>query len=217
MSRWHKFEIRQYDLVREKSELDLRALFKNAHRWSRANASGKWKMVSLKPRGPRRTGIRAFLRYKPISGDSIIISFKKERDALLFKMFFPEFKDGDHYHYVDVILPVIRRAATNQLVSEILSVQPMTGKAGAIYALKARHEKSVSPSQRRAERRRLREKGVFFFPSQQVRKATGRKRPKQPLMPSQKTIKRIMKNAPESSKIMMKMIENTHKAVARGR
>ena len=217
MSRWHKFEIRQYDLVREKSELDLRALFKNAHRWSRSNASGKWKMVSLKPSGPRRTGIRTFLRFKPISGDSIIISFKKERDALLFKMFFPEFKDGDHYHYVDVILPVIRRAATNQLVNEILGVQPMTGATGAVFALKVRHEKSVSPSQRRAERRRLREKGVFFFPSQQARKATGRKRPKQPLMPSQKTIKRIMKNAPESSKIMMKMIENTHKAVARGR
>lgn len=216
MSKWHKFEIRHYDLVREKSELDLRALFKSAYRWSRANASGKWKVVTLKPSGPRRIGIRTFLRFKPIGGDSIIFSFKKKRDALLFKMFFPEFKDGGHYHYVDVILPIIKRAATKQLVSEILGVQPMTGSVGGVFALKVRYEKRKSPSQRRAERRRLREKGIFFT-SQQVRKATVRKRPKEPLMPSPKTVKRIMKNAPKSAAIMMTMLENTRKELARGR
>ena len=172
MSNWHQFGVRHRELA--EASVDLRDLYKQTYRWLKAEAKGKWKISRLKPTGVRPLPIRAFLKFTPIPGDTLIVSIKKERDVALFKMFFSDF-----YHpraagtdLTRVILPMMRRVMPNLLAQSIIGVQPMTGTPAALHVLKARYsDQSISnnvfygkgsPSQRRAQRKRLRRKGVVF-------------------------------------------------------
>lgn len=221
MSKWHQFEVSQYDL--READLDLRDLFKNTHRWLKANASGKWKIV--RNENKVRVGIRTFLRYSPMNGDKLVVFLKKERDVTLFKMFFSEYfrPYGPVEKVSKVLISLVRRVMPGIIANDILGVQNMSGPVGALYTHSVRYvDQKVdrifmfgrcSPSQRRAKRRRLRNKGVLIT-STQVR-SSGEKIPL--TLPSRKTLNKIISRNEQHKKYISMMLENTLKEMSRGR
>ncbi len=175
MSKWQQFEVRQFDLNHREADYDLRGLYKDAYRWLKANASGKWKIARLRS-GSGIVSIKPFLKFEPFASDGIKVSVKSERDAALFKMFFAErFVKAP---IAGIILPIIKRSLGTMLAHQILGVQPMTGPTAGIFALKTRYADQSnpnngmfgrSPSQQRAWRKRMRKLGVVFT-SQQFRR-----------------------------------------------
>lgn len=205
MSKWHQFEVRQFDLNHREADYDLRGLYKDAHRWLKANASGKWKIARLRSNGGLMS-IRSFLKFEPVASDGIKISVKSDRDAALFKMFF-----ADRFvraPAAGIIFSIIRRNAGSLLASQIVGVQPMTGPVGHVFALKTRYVDQSnpnnrmfggSPSQRRAWRKRMRKLGVVFTAHQ--------------FRPKGQPIKSFAKAKMD----LNALLENTRKELLRGR
>ena len=168
MSKWHKFDVYQFELA--DAGFELRDLYKQTYRWLKTEAKGKWKITRVRNTGGT-ISIRPFLKFEPMSRDRLVVSLKKQRDVSLFKLYF-----SDHYHPVvrdikreidPVLLPIIRKTVPQLLAQAIISVQPMSG----IGVTKSYVDQTLSnnatfrgpsPSQQRALRKRLKKKGWVF-------------------------------------------------------
>ncbi len=176
MSKWHQFEVRQYDL--RDAGVELRDLYKQTFHWLAANANGKWKVSRLRGSSKplRIIPIRTFLLFTPLADDTLIVSLKKERDVTLFKLFFSDYRElTPEVKFQKVLISLVRRSVPTLIANSIIGVQPMTGKTSAVFALKTRYVDQNnpnnrmfggSPSKRRAQRKRLRKQGVVFTATQ---------------------------------------------------
>ena len=149
---WHSLYVRPDPEKGVHSTEDLHALYMKVDEWLKANRSGstRVKLLARDPKNPSKNRAEPLLigfgrvSSSNMSAKFLQVKFRKDRDAVYFKMAFGDVvfvpTEKNSFGYDPVILPLIRRVMPNIIARDIIGCQPMTGPVAQMHTLRVRYE-----------------------------------------------------------------------------
>lgn len=161
MSSWHQFRVTAFDLAGHAPDAELKLLYREVYKWLKANASGKYKLRVINGRVTQSQthAVKVLYKFSAMPQDQIVVCFKKQRDASLFKMFFgdsfnprrtvvrqPARKLARHVALTKKIQSIISRGVGTMMANQIIGVQPMAGPTGQIFKMGTKYRGTMRGS-----------------------------------------------------------------------